>query len=253
VYFLLDPMRAACFLIYLSNMESQQIVDYIRQQIAAGYTEATLRQHLMVHGWSASAVADAFAKYRKSVTPKKLLKAKKLRRGGKLAKKTNRNRIKLAVTGAAAVALVVAGTHLWIGRKDLRPVNTVAKPLTYAQKQSFDVNTIGGAVSQFSADNGGLPDSVAVSADGSLLLCGVDCNTTAAAIAPLQVYQASSVKVIPYQSGFTTTDKQTMYLMPGAKCADTHNLGGENANPRAIVILYAQENGLGVTPKCVTL
>jgi hypothetical protein len=69
----------------------------------------------------------------------------------------------------------------------------------------------------------------------------------------LQVYHPSNIKVMAYQSGFTTTDKTTMYLIPGAKCADTHNLGAQNANPRAMVIMYAQENGLGVTPHCVTL
>jgi hypothetical protein len=236
-------------------MESQRLVDYIREQTTAGYSETTLRQHLLQYGWSPAVVANAFKTYRQSLTPKKSLKskAKKLRRGGKLAKKTWGKRIQLALSSVVVVALVVAGTYFWLGQRDLKPVSSVAKSLSYAEKQTFDVNTVGGAISQFSADNSGLPSALTVSTDGSLVLCGVDCAAIAVTIAPLQTYQPSNVKLIPFESGFTTTDKAAMYLIPGAKCADTHTLGGENPNPRSMVIMYARENGLGVTPYCVTL
>lgn len=239
-------------------MESQQIVDYIREQLAAGHTEVRLRQHLLASGWSQPAIEDAFERYHQAANPRtaKLSlkeRTKKLRRGGKLAKRTKGKRIKWAVAGVVVVALLVVG-HNWYGKhKELQPVSTVAKPLTYKQKQISDVNTVAGAVAQFSADNSGLPSQLLVTSDGSLTLCGVSCDTTAATIAPLSVYHASGVKIEPYSSGFTTTDKTTMYLIPGAKCADAHNLGSINTNPRAMVIMYAQENGLGVTPRCVTL
>jgi hypothetical protein len=239
-------------------MESQQIVDYIRQQLAAGHTETRLRQHLLTNGWSQPAVEDAFQKYHKATDPKSSkpslkARAKKLRRGGKLAKRTNGKWAKLGVAGVVVMALLIGG-NVWYGRnKDLRPVNNIAKPLNYKQKQANDVNTVAGAVSQYSVDNGEIRSKLITTTDGSLTLCGFSCDNAAATIAPLMVYLASGVKIVPYQSGFMTTDKDTMYLIPGAKCADVHTLGGVNTNPRAIVIMYAQVNGRGVTPRCVTL
>lgn len=243
-------------------MESQQIVDYIRQQLAAGHTEARLRQHLSESGWPQGAINDAFKafeKYQQTIPVAKVAKAplkaraQKLRRGGKLQRRSRGKRIKWGVA-AAIVAAVVGGTYGWQTRSgDLQPVSTSAQSLNYSQKQSSDVNIVAGAIVQYSVANGELPSKLIVTADGVLTLCALSCDTAVATVAPLMVYQVDDVRIQPYASDFITTDKDIMYLIPGAKCADRHKLGGVNTNPRAMVIMYAQENGLGVTPRCITL
>jgi hypothetical protein len=243
-------------------MESQQIVDYIRQQLAAGHTEARLRQHLLESGWPQGAITDAFKKYQQTIPAAKAPKsaksslkdrAKKLRRGGKLQKRTRGGaRVKWAVA-LAVVAVVIAGAYNWRSRGDLQPVSTATPSIGYSQKQSSDINIVAGAVVQYSVDNGELPRKVVVTADGQLTLCSQSCDAGTAVIASLMVYDAYGVRIVPYEAGFTTNDKDAIYLIPGAKCADTYTLGSANTNPRAMVIMYAQVNGRGVTPRCITL
>jgi hypothetical protein len=239
-------------------MESQQIVDYIRQQLAAGYTEANLRDHLVKHGWSQAAVNNAFTTYRASTTSvSKTAKAKKShkRMHIKRIKATSWTRarfIKLGV-GFAVLAVVGAGVHFVIAMKNEAAGPPPKVVLTYPQKQSNDVSLIGGAVAQFAATYGDLPAQVLPASDGGLAFCGTACTVSELTLGSPQVYQPTAVKLMNYAVNLAAPDKDTMYLVPAAKCASTNAIGEASASPRSIVILYARMDGPVLKQRCVTL
>jgi len=244
-------------------MESQQLVDYIEEQLKAGHSEANLRPHLLAHGWSQTAVDDAFAQHRKRTeSPRqdathtltaKPAKPKKERKHHVKATKWTRTRyIKLGFTVAALAVVVVAARGL-MGLHRHTPPPVARKALTYRQMQTEDITLLGGAVALYAQNADSLPTTLAVLADGSMLLCGASCDSTTPEVSPLMSYKPENIKFMSYAPGLMAPDKETLYLVPEAKCAGKTKLGGADTNPRAMVILYAQAQGDSTTPRCVTL
>jgi hypothetical protein len=234
-------------------MENKQAVDYIREQLAAGHTEANLRAHFVQYGWAEAAVDEAFKHYHKNMkSAERRSAAKKLRRGGKqkLVKWTKRRQVKLVLTGLAVIVLVIV-THTVITRPH-KPAPVAAAPLTYQQKQNIDVNTIAGAVGQYAYANNVLPTRLSVGS-GTLIMCDTTCDPTTSQISPLSVYKPTDVKIEPYVAGLTVPDDQTVYLVPLAKCQNQTSLGTPSLNQRSMVLLYASSSGSSISQRCVTL
>jgi len=230
-------------------MEVQQLVDYIAEQMRVGYSEATLREHVQSHGWSTKMVDAAFIKYHR-INAAELKSARAARRKSR-RKWTIFKRAKFGAAGLALVAAVVVGVNTFI-IKHAPVVQAATKPLTYAQKQANDVNTVAGAVAQYTLAAGVLPTLVAANQSGGITICGSNCSA-APAVVTLSVYKPAGVLIAPYSAALKIPDQYSMYIVPQAKCADKATLGGPNTNPRSAVILYAQEDGASLLQHCVTL
>lgn len=234
-------------------MESQQIVDYIADNLTAGHSEAGIRTQLQASGWSPAAIDGAFSHYRQLQNMVLQPAAKHTRRRIRWPKFRIAPRVLKAGAGLTVLAVLAVGARaLW----PHPPAPTVAHaaPLSYQQKQSNDVNIIAGAVGQYVAASGGvIPTSISTAADGNLVLCGVTCDPTTSNISPLSVYHAAGVRFVAYDATLTAPDKQTMYLVLGGSCISVHELGPQSTNPHAVVLLYARATGTELSQRCVTL
>jgi hypothetical protein len=239
-------------------MESQQLVDYIREQLATGYTEANLRPYLAKYGWSEQAINDAFAAYYQSKQSSQTqAKAKKTKRREhvkrvRASRWTKPRFIKLGVS-FAVLALVAFGVHFVMDMRAEKPAPPPKLKLSYTQKQSGDVSLVGGAVAQFAATYGDLPSQVMPASDGGLAFCGKACGSSQLTLGSPQVYPPSAVKLVSYTAGLKAPDEHTMYLVPAAKCASATSIGGTSTSPRSIVILYARAENTLLKQRCVTL
>jgi hypothetical protein len=231
-------------------MESQQIVDYIATNIKNGYTETNLRKHLKNNGWERVAINDAFKRYHAARRLNPTTRAK--RRPSRQDRLKNR-----AMTFAAAVMIVAVAfgvIHFW--PKAAEPQTAKAAPaLSYSQKQVLDVNTIGGAIGQYTAANGGvLPSRLTIgSSTNALVMCNTICDPTTSQISSLLIYKPEDVKLMSYVADLAAPDEQALYLVKGATCKNPTTLGGPSSTPRSMVILYAAASGSALTQRCITL
>jgi len=233
-------------------MESQRIVDYIAEQLRAGHSEETLRKHLVAHGWSPEAADLAFEQYARAHMPRPVQLAAPVRRHRvRIPRWTKARFVKLGIAGGVLVAAAAAAFVFW---PEKIPQIEGPKALAYSQKQSIDVVLLAGAINDYTADhNGTTPTSLSLSSDGSLVLCGVVCDPSVATVSTLTAYKPENVKFMPYASGLSAPNKDIMYIVPGGACANANELGGQNTNPRAMVILYGRAEDSGLLQRCVTL
>lgn len=159
----------------------------------------------------------------------------------------------------ALVVVLVLGVAAYIGHSYMTSKNTTAAAagsvqpqLSYSAKQAQDVNLVAGAVGQFSAAYGALPQKLAVS-NSSLVLCAAQCDPSAYEVGGFNVYQPTDIKLKPYVPGMTVPDQSAMYLIPEARCAKDGKLDGANSDPRSMVIIFASESGSTLSPRCVVL
>jgi hypothetical protein len=236
-------------------MDSQQIVDYIAKHLSQGHSEAVLREHMASYGWSPAAVNTAFGQYYQTVVPQlqeqPVAKRRRYRYRPKI-KWTLAHSIKLGIVMLVLVTGGVVGYVWWSAHRV--PVRVAARPRTYREKQSGDVVTLGGAVALYTAANGKLPTHTTVSDDGNLVLCGAACDPSTSEVSSLLTYKSPDVQFMPYTSGLNVPNKDIMYVVPAASCKNTNELGEQNVNPNAAVILYARlDADGGLTQRCVTL
>lgn len=233
-------------------MESQQVVDYISEQLNAGHSEAELRQHLLAHDWSAAAVDSAFERYHQATMPKPAeLKTAKKRYRVRIPRWTRARVIKLGTVFAVVVVLAV-GVHIYQAQRPVK--QAAAVPITYVQRQTQDVVIVGGAVANFVADSGGkLPVKDVVAADGNLLLCAAVCDPATPEVSRLQVYRPADVSIMAYSSGLEVPDKGTMYIVPGGSCHGNAELGEQSARANSAVILYGRWENNALSQRCVQL
>jgi len=231
-------------------MENEQIVGYVREQLALGHTEAVLREHLLVHGWQEGMLDDIFLHIHGASVS--VPKASKRRHRHRASSQLRRRRRTLLVTGVVLIAAVLVW-HFWPRHAPPSPA-FVAQPISYQQKQNIDVNTVGGAVGQYALANGTLPTHLAVGdANNQLVMCNNICDPATSQISTLQVYGAPGVAIRPYAADLSVPDDKSMYLVPGASCTSRMGIGRPNSNPRSMVILYADKTDKGLRQHCVTL
>jgi len=231
-------------------MEAQQLVDYISEQMRVGYSESTLREHLSKYGWQSEAIDDAFIKYHR-INTAELKAARAARRKNLRGAWTVMRRLKVsAALLFLMVGLTIGGVRLFTKHGQL-PIVT-AKPLSYEQKQSYDVNMIAGAIAQYAAEVNALPTVVGANQGDSVNLCGVSCSADSTAVV-MTAYKPADIKFASYSPQLSVPNQHTMYLVPGAKCANQTAIGAINTKPRSMVILYAQAAGSSLAQHCVVL
>lgn len=152
------------------------------------------------------------------------------------------------------VMLLVACGAVYYFWPQTQTQTSVAKTitLTYSQNQSIDVNTVGGAIGQYTAANHALP--IRLSANGStLVMCNSVCDPTTSQISQLVVYQAADVMIKSYTAGMMVPSKNDMLLVRAATCRSASTLGDETTKQNAMIILYATDSSTGLSQHCVTL
>lgn len=243
-------------------MDNPQLVDYIRSQMAAGHTEATVREHLIKHGWSSDKVDSAFAHYNRSHVisePARSVAADAVRpprRGGRDAIRRHRTKLGKVLLLLVVVALAV-GSFLLFKHEKAKPTIPVVHEPTLQQKQSLDVVTIGGAVGQYVATNSKtLPTHVSPAPDGSdsVVLCGAVCDPSTWQVSSLSAYKPTGVRMVPYTLGLTVSDPNTLLLVSGARCNEQGTeLSTKDVKALSMSILYASEDGGSLKQRCVIL
>jgi hypothetical protein len=248
-------------------MDSQQIVDYIAEQLKAGHSEAVLREHMVGHGWSGTAVDDAFKRYHaahpkhedSAKTEVKLnahqhKAAKAPRRGARVGLK--RSKVKGAVAIVVIVGLLAGGLFIF-HKQTTKPSVPVVRQPTFQQRQSLDTITLGGAVGQYvDFNNKTLPAKVAPAPDGtnSVVLCGSVCDPATWQVASLSAYKPAGVKMLPYSAYLTVADTESLYLVSGARCDQQGvELSLKNVKPLSMSILYATKEASVLKQHCVIL
>ncbi len=244
-------------------MESQQIVDYIRQNLQAGHPEANIKSHMLANGWTQGKVDAAFKQYHKqnAPAPKSKSKAKtnpikrKLQQRPNLRKRARSRRLK---AGVVLVVVVLAAAAI-IGHRKLanrkQPVAVVpAQVQTPAQKQSSDIINIAGAIDQYMIANNNVQPNMAVATpDGGLRICANVCDPTVPEVSPLTVYNPVNVHFASYSPGLGVPDISVMYIVPGAECKGKPPIVAQSSNPRSMVILYAVESEPTMKQRCAQL
>jgi hypothetical protein len=250
-------------------MESQQIVDYIAGQLKAGHSEAALRSHMVEHGWSESAVQDAFRRFKASrekqdtsrpaTAPHKEEKRQDTvttpRRGGREGLR-RRSKARAVVVALFVIALAVAG-YVIFHHETTKPTIPVVHAPTLQQRQSLDVVTLGGAVGQYVATNNKtLPMHVSPAPDGSnsVVLCGTICDPSTWQVSSLSAYKPTGVKMVSYDPSIEVPDVTTMYLVVGARCNQQGNeLSTKDVKALSMSILYASQDSGTLRQHCVIL
>lgn len=233
-------------------MENQETIEYIRKHVGGGHSEATIRQHFLAYGWSQAKVDGVFADYHRSIAPSAVTKGRRHLPRPQLKKQAKRRLVRFSL---AIVVLAVAAVLLpaWLTKKSA-PVAVTPPQLTYQQKQTLDINTLAGAIGQYANANDALPLSLSVEPDDTtLVMCGKICDPATSQITQLSVYKADKVHIESYVAGLTVPDIQTVYLVPGGRCAKGGGLGNATAAPRAMVLLYAVSSGASFSQRCLTL
>ncbi|HEY4161360.1 MAG TPA: hypothetical protein VGM08_04835 [Candidatus Saccharimonadales bacterium] len=161
----------------------------------------------------------------------------------------------LAVIGLVLVLAVLGiAMHLVMSSKAAGNLPAKASPsLSFPAKQAADVNLVAGAIGQYASANGALPTSLSAAPDGGLVLCGTVCDPSLYEVGGLSVYQAANIKLVSYGPGLEVPNQNTMYVVPGAKCASDGRAGDPNQTPRSAVILYGTQTSTSTTPGCVVL
>lgn len=156
---------------------------------------------------------------------------------------------------AAVLVLALAGGaayyFLWHKKPVTAPVASTPE-LTYSQQQSIDVNTVGGAIGQYTLANSVLPTHLSANAS-TLVMCNATCDPTTSQISQLVVYQARNVQIRSYVAGMLVSSKDDMLLVPGATCKDKTALGDPTSKRNSMVILYATDASTGLSQHCVKL
>jgi len=236
-------------------MESQQVVDYINEQLRAGHTEANVRAHMQSNGWSPEQVDTAFQQRQRAEAPqeKRATPTRKLQSRLNLRKSTRPRWIKLGI-GLTAAAIAIVVTHgILVSRKPAVVQAAAPRPLTIAQKQLNDVLAVAGSMSQYVAANDGVQPNRTVLAAGGLQLCAAVCDPTASQVGPLSVYKPSGIHFAAYAPGLAAPDIQTMYLVPGAECKGKPAAVVQSADARSVVLLYAVTAKASLAQHCVQL
>jgi preprotein translocase subunit Sss1 len=232
-------------------MENKQTVDYIQQHLAGGHSEDSIRKHFLAYGWSESKVDDAFASHRTSLVAAPVAKASRPKRIPQWRRWSKARWIKtigISVIGVIALGLLV---HILMASDNATPPRALVK-LNLQARQSNDINTIGGAISQYVSTNGVLPTRTSTTPEGSLVLCNTMCDPATSAISRLMNYKAVNVQYVPYRHDIIVPDDQTIYLVPGAKCKKNSGIGDPASSDRAIAIVYALSVGSTLSQRCVS-
>jgi hypothetical protein len=233
-------------------MENQETIEYIRKHMGGGYSEATIRQHFLAYGWSQAKVDGVFAQYHQFTAKPTAAKGRRHLPRPQLKKQAKQRLVRFSL---AMVVLAVAAVLLVVWRsKKSDPAVVAPVQLTYQQRQTLDINTLAGAIGQYANANNALPLSLSVEPDNiTLVMCGKICDPATSQITQLSVYKADNVHIESYVAGLTVPDIQTVYLVPGGRCAKGGGLGNATAAPRAMVLLYAISSGASFSQRCVTL
>jgi hypothetical protein len=158
----------------------------------------------------------------------------------------------LAIIIVLLLLLAGAGYYFFMHKKPAAAPVTSSPNLSYSQQQSVDVNTVGGAIGQYTQANGVTPTHL--SANGNVLvMCNAACDPTTSQISQLAVYQAKNVQIKSYTPGQLVASVNDMYLVQGATCKSRAGIGDQSSNPKSMVILYATESSSGLSQHCVKL
>jgi len=233
-------------------MADSAITAYIRDNLAAGHKEAAIRERLLASGWQTTAVNEAFAQIKQHKVRSSSIT--KPRRGGRRrAVKWTRKRQLGMVVALVIVIIAALGVHSLITPDDTSKIAAnQLQHLTLQTRQANDINTIAGAVGQYTAANGGVLPSATSDAAGSLVLCGSTCDPLTSQVASLSVYAPSDVKIVPYRAGLAAPTTTAIYLVPLGKCAGGV-VGAPNPNPRSMILLYRAATTPASTPRCLSL
>ena len=240
--------------ILISSMESQQIVDYIRQNLQAGHPETNIRNHMLANGWPQASVDAAFRRYHSVHTPapkpaskapeakaKNLIK-RKLQQRPSLRRRADSRRRAMIGFGVAAVVLIgfaVATKGVMVERAEKKPPATPVVKQTTAQRQMSDIINIAGAIDQYAFTYNVQPNIAVATADGGLRLCANICDPTTSEVSPLTVYSPSDVHFAGYTPGLSVPDVSAMYIVPSAACKGKPPTATQSNNTRSMIILYA--------------
>lgn len=171
---------------------------------------------------------------------------------GRSARNRKKRTPKLALIIVLLLAVAGVGYYFFTHKKPTASPVTNSPALTYSQKQSIDVNTVGGAIGQYTLANGVTPTRL--SPNGSVLvMCNAVCDPNTSQISQLVVYQAKDVQIKPYVAGQLVSSVNDMYLVQGATCKDRTALGDPSSQPKSMVILYASQSSTGLSQHCIKL
>jgi hypothetical protein len=234
-------------------MESQQIVDYIRQTLEVGHAESDVRSHLLASGWPQAAVDDAFTRYRQSES--RVARKDTHKQGPKRLKVVSlKRRWQKAVGLALIVGLVGFGVHLATHHVKT-PVAAAQSThiMTDSEKRRSDVLAVAGGMGQFSTTNGVLPAKTVAAGSGLLEFCGDTCDPANPDVVQLMLYSAANVRIVPFVAGLPAPGTSTMLVVTAGKC----NSGALDATaatkPRSAVLLYSDMVKDSLTAHCITL
>jgi len=114
-----------------------------------------------------------------------------------------------------------------------------------------DAAAILATVSEYLVNNNGtLPKTTATGATANkLLICDTHCNSGNSSSASLDFYTPAKVTFQSYASNLTIPNDNTVYIVTGATCSP-HNTIGTPVNSTSTLVLYALQNGSGMTQQC---
>lgn len=240
-------------------METSPIVQYLQDQITAGFSEDILRQHLQAYGWTTGAIDEAFVAFEKTrSTAQQQEEVQELSEAPAPKRYRSFSLPRKVWFGATAVFIAAVGVSAYFVLFAHRPsaMPTVsAQKLTYQQQQSSDVAYLATTIVQYVHENNSqLPVNMKPNLSGTaLVLCGEPCASTQFEVGVLGVYKPANIAYKPYDKHLTVPDKTSIYAVRGAACDGKQGIGGENSKQNALVLLYATADKSSLKQRCLAL
>ena len=244
--------------------QSQQIIDYVRQHLAQGFSETDIRAHLATSGWPQEAINQAFAQYHNTqgaptpVAPPRPTVSSSLQQAHK-SKSSLGKRIIIG-TAVLVVGIVVLFLILAASPKTPKTLDKLATPALETNSQNTerenDVAMLAGAISTYESNNqNALPQSTAADASPKTLdICGTSCTATTKSTVQLDYYAntPATTSLRSYATNLTVPDTQTIYIVPYASCkSDKSGIGTAAPGQYVVAILYALQSGKNTEQRCL--
>jgi len=252
----------------------QQSLDYIREQLAAGQSEAAIRTGFAQSGWPQPAVDNLFTQYYASqgnnpeatvpaqpatTTPPVTTSAEPVQSTQKPKRRLPKFFIPVIIGGVVLLVLILILALVLRGSTGSKVINKTSQAALTQNAgdvaRKTDVAQILAGISNYVASHSGnLPDQTAAgNGPDTILLCGGRCTPASEMPVSLSHYKNTpqAVSFHAYAKDLKVPDAETVYIVGNTSC-NGDSLGATNQPSRAAV-LFASPNGSSLKQQCVNL
>jgi hypothetical protein len=262
------------FMITVMDNRTQQLAQYIQQQMQQGRNDGVIRNQLQQGGWKEEMIDDAFQLLQAPLVDPQADTSQQLPAYAPTAPPKKRNPLKLILIILVALVLVVGiGIVLVVAlsnsslkknaavtqQKDSAAVQK-AKGNTDNNRRLNDIAAISVGITDYTNQNlGSAPQRTGTGDKPEMLkICGEACGSGANVTTTLAFYKAADVWIKTYSADLAKPDIKSVFIVPSAVCNEdrsglatpSSSDGSQQASSRSIALLYSLQSDSNSTEQC---